>query len=83
MLTIYTKPACPACERVKHYLTTNNIQFETVDITQDANAKQFMIESGYRMVPQIFNDGKIFVEGGAIGLMALTPAQIKNMLTNK
>lgn len=59
---IYSTPACPYCIRAKQYLKDNNIIFENVDVSADAQAGQEMIEkSGQMGVPVLDIDGRIIV----------------------
>ena len=76
MITIYSKKFCPNCEQAKNYLRTKNINFREINIEQDAEAREFIIQQGLRTVPQIFMDGKIFVEGGWTGLSKMTAEEI-------
>jgi len=76
MLTIYSKNNCPFCVMAKNYLQSKNINFREVNIEQDAEAREFIQRQGLRTVPQIFMDGKIFVEGGWSGLSKMTADEI-------
>jgi glutaredoxin 3 len=76
MLTIYSKTVCPYCVQAKNYLKSKNINFREVNIEQDVEAREFIINQGLRTVPQIFMDGKIFVEGGWTGLSKMTAEDI-------
>jgi glutaredoxin len=76
MLTIYSKNNCPFCVMAKNYLQSKNINFVEVNIEQDAEAREFVQRQGLRTVPQIFMDGKIFVEGGWSGLSKMTADDI-------
>ena len=59
---IYSTPACPYCIRAKQYLKDNNIIFENVDVSTDAQASQEIIEkSGQMGVPVLDIDGRIIV----------------------
>lgn len=75
-LTVYCKPQCPFCDKTKRYLDNHNIAFREVNIEQDGTALEFMQQQGLKTVPQIFMDGKIFVEGGWSGLSNMTAADI-------
>lgn len=77
MITVYTKPNCPYCDRAKNYLTSLDIPYETVDITVNNTAKNFLKEQGHRTVPQIYNGSQLLVEGGWSGLVELTEAEIR------
>ena len=76
MLTIYSKTVCPYCVQAKNYLKSKNINFREINIEQDAEAREFIINQGLRTMPQIFMDGKIFVEGGWAGLSKMTAEDI-------
>ena len=80
MLTVYSKPACPFCDKAKHLLETRGVKFEVVDISQDIDAREFLVESGFRTVPQIFKDGELFVDGGYQGLIKLTEDEFNSKL---
>lgn len=77
MLTVYSKNNCPFCVQAKNLLKLKNIAFEEINIEQDPSARQFVLEQGHRTVPQIYKDGKLFVEGGFQGLSKLTEEQLK------
>ena len=76
MLTIYSKTVCPYCVNAKNYLKSKNIPFREINIEQDEEAREFIQQQGLRTVPQIFMDGKIFVEGGWTGLSKMTAEEI-------
>jgi glutaredoxin 3 len=76
MLTIYSKTVCPYCVQAKNYLKAKNINFREINIEQDVEAREFITNQGLRTVPQIFMDGKIFVEGGWAGLSKMTAEDI-------
>ena len=76
MLTIYSKTVCQHCVQAKNYLKSKNVNFREINIEQDAEARDFIIQQGLRTVPQIFMDGKIFVEGGWAGLSKMTAEDI-------
>ena len=76
MLTIYSKNNCPFCVMAKNYLQSKNINFREINIEQDQEAREFIQRQGLRTVPQIFMDGKIFVEGGWSGLSKMTAEEI-------
>lgn len=81
MLTVYSKPNCPACEKAKQLLKTNNIDFEVVDISTNEKAKSFVLTQGHRSVPQIYQDGKLFVENGYVGLSSLSKEELLNKIS--
>jgi glutaredoxin len=80
MLTVYSKNHCPFCDQAKALLKRKNIAFEEIKIDEVQEARQFVMESGHRTVPQIYNNGKLFVEGGYTGLAKLSDEEIKKKL---
>jgi glutaredoxin 3 len=80
MLTIYSKPNCQACEMAKQFLDSKKIKYQTIDISRDAVAKEHLVKSGHRSVPQIYLDGKLFVEGGYTGLIQLDDDELQQKL---
>jgi glutaredoxin-like protein NrdH len=83
MLTIYSKNACGYCTMAKGMLTNNDIPFEEVNIEENNEAYDFIISEGHRTMPQIYKDGKLFVEGGFQGLQSLGVDGIKQKLTEE
>lgn len=79
MLTVYSKDSCPFCEQAKNLLTMKKIAFEVIKIDEDASAREFIMSEGHRTVPQIYQDGKLFVTGGYNGLKKLTNEELTEM----
>lgn len=71
MLTVYSKSNCPFCDRAKMLLTQKGVAFEEVRVDENPEARDFIVNAGHRTVPQIYKDGKVFVEGGYQGLAKL------------
>jgi glutaredoxin len=67
MITIYSKNDCPFCDRAKALLESKGIEFKTVNIQDEPDAREFLVDQGLRSVPQIFKDG-ILLPGGYQGL---------------
>ena len=80
MLQVYTKKNCPFCDQAKALLKRKNINFEEIQVDIDTNARKFIVEEGHRTVPQIYKDGKVFVEGGYSGLAKLTEQELNEKL---
>jgi len=76
MLTVYSKTVCPYCVNAKNFLKSKNIAFEEINIEQTPQARDFIMEAGHRTVPQIYHNGKLFVEGGWQGLSKMSAEQI-------
>ena len=80
MITVYESNYCPFCTRAKDYLDLLGIEYKSVNIQQDADARDFFIQGGYRTVPQIFFNDKLLCEGGSDGLGRMTKEEIKNKM---
>ena len=78
MLTIYSKTVCPYCVNAKNYLKSKNISFREVNIEENDEARSFMQSQGHRSVPQIYLNGRLFVEGGWAGLSKMSAEEILN-----
>ena len=78
MLTVYSKTVCPYCVQAKNYLKQNNIDFTEINIEQDEQAREYIMGQGHRTVPQIYFQGRIFVEGGWQGLSKMSREDILN-----
>lgn len=76
MLTVYSKNNCPYCVQAKNYLKSKNINFQEINIENDEESRDFIKSQGHRTVPQIYMDGKIFVEGGWNGLSKMSADEI-------
>ena len=76
MITLYSKPACPYCDRAADYLKKYNIEFKKIDVTENEKAMNFVKERGHRSLPQIYLGDRLLVEGGYDGLKALQPADL-------
>jgi len=61
-IKVYSTPTCPYCKMAKTYLDEKGIKYQDFDVTQDAAAKDEMIEkSGQMGVPVITVDGELVI----------------------
>ena len=77
MITIYTKTVCPYCVKAKNFLDMKGIEYETINIEEDREGRNFLVEGGYRAVPQLFVGKTLLVEGGANELVRLSKEEIQ------
>jgi len=64
---------------LKNLLTKKGYDFTEVNIEEDEDAYTFVIEEGHKSMPQIYEDGSVFVEGGFEGMRAyLAEQEINN-----
>jgi glutaredoxin-like protein NrdH len=53
-ITVYTKPECNNCDQTKRRLNKHGIEYETVDVTEDDAAREFVTDGlGYRQMPVV------------------------------
>lgn len=76
-LTIYSKNACQYCDMAKNLLKSKGVAYTEVRIDQDDTARNFLISEGHRAVPQIYQNGKLFVQGGYQGLAKMSDEELK------
>lgn len=54
MILLYSKPDCPACERVKRKLRDAGLSYEEYDVTTNEEALRYIIEVlGAKAVPVV------------------------------
>jgi glutaredoxin 3 len=80
MLIVYSKNNCPFCDKAKHLLKSNGIEFEEIKIDEDPKAREWLIAQGHRSAPQIYLGETLFVEGGYQGLVRLSVEQIQQRI---
>ncbi|MEU3475477.1 glutaredoxin family protein [Rhodococcus sp. NPDC006774] len=56
-ITVYTKPECNNCDQTKRRLNKHGIEYTTIDVTEDAAAREFVTDGlGYRQMPVVVVD---------------------------
>lgn len=50
-ITVYTKPACVQCNATYRALDKQGLDYEVVDITEDADAREYVMALGYLQAP--------------------------------
>ena len=80
MITVYSKPLCHFCEMAKHWLTKHGFEYEEVRVDTNPEARNFLISEGHRTMPQIYNKGKLLVEGGGQALVRMDPKKVKELI---
>ena len=62
MTKVYSTPICPYCTALKNFLREHNIDFEDIDVSKDAKAREEIIQkTGQLGVPVIDVNGEIIV----------------------
>jgi glutaredoxin len=71
MIKVYSKPNCQFCDMSKQLLESRGVAYESIDITLDPDARQMLVDAGFRSVPQIYN-GTTHIPGGYQGLAGMS-----------
>lgn len=53
MVTVYSKPFCPNCDKTKMMLKNLGVDYKEVDITEDPEALMAVREMGYMSAPVV------------------------------
>ena len=53
MITVYTKPACVQCTATKKALDKAGVSYETVDISMDDEARDYVMALGHLQAPVV------------------------------
>ena len=64
----------------KSYLNKHGFKFEEIRADNNPEVRSFLIEEGHRSMPQIYHNGKLLVEGGAMGLVKLQPETVRELI---
>ena len=81
MITVYSKPSCQYCDMAKQLLESRGVQYQSIDITQDPQARQMLVDSGFRSVPQIYR-GETHIPGGYQGLAGMSEQEFNEKVRN-
>ena len=59
---VFITPACPYCYTLKEWLKEHQVEFEDIDVSKDAQAREEMIKkSGQIGVPVVEIDGQFII----------------------
>ena len=58
MYKVYGTKICLYCDKAENLLKTKELPFEKIYIDEDDNAKDYVVEQGFKTVPQIWLDDK-------------------------
>ena len=58
MYKVYGTRICLYCDKAEHLLKTKDLPFEKIYIDEDDDAKSYIVEQGFKTVPQIWLDDK-------------------------
>ncbi|WP_299577516.1 glutaredoxin-like protein NrdH [uncultured Williamsia sp.] len=52
-VTVYTKPACVQCNATKKALDKQGIAYDTVDVSENTDAREYVMALGYLSAPVV------------------------------
>ncbi|WP_099332969.1 glutaredoxin-like protein NrdH [Actinomyces minihominis] len=52
-ITVYSKPRCVQCDATYRALDKHGVSYETVDVSVDAEALQYIVGLGYNQAPVV------------------------------
>ncbi len=52
-ITVYTKPMCVQCDATKRQLNKQGLDYVTVDLTEDADALEYVKGLGFAQAPVV------------------------------
>lgn len=57
-ITVYTRPACGPCRATRSALDRQGLSYEVVDISEDADARDFVMSLGHLQAPVVVANGE-------------------------
>jgi glutaredoxin-like protein NrdH len=57
-ITVYSKPSCVQCTATYRALDKAGLSYEVVDITEDADARDYVMSLGHLQAPVVVADGQ-------------------------
>lgn len=79
MITIYTKNNCPFCDMAKQLLDKREVSYESINIEENPDAREFLVDGGHRSVPQIFKNNE-HIPGGYQGLSGMSEEEFNTKI---
>jgi len=58
---VYSTPTCPWCVKVKDYLTSKKVDFETIDVSSNREAAMDMVKKTGQMGVPVVLIGEIYI----------------------
>ncbi|WP_182262071.1 glutaredoxin-like protein NrdH [Rhodococcus sp. UFZ-B548] len=71
VITVYTKPACVQCNATYRALDKAGIEYSVIDITENAQARDYVMSLGYLQAP--------VVVAGDVHFSGFRPDEIKKL----
>ena len=58
---VYSTPPCPYCKLAKKFLKENGIEYQDLNVAEDAAARDELMKTGQMSVPVIDIDGELVI----------------------
>lgn len=58
-VTLYSSNTCPYCHMAADYLKENNVEFEERNVSEDPEARKFLVQNKIMGVPAIYVDDEL------------------------
>lgn len=58
-IVVYTTENCRQCKMTKRFLDSSKIEYDTVDLSTDQDARQMLKDAGYSSAPVTVVDGDL------------------------
>ncbi len=55
-ITVYTSPSCVQCEQTKKYLTSKDLAYDIVDLSENEEAMEMVQSLGFKSAPVVISD---------------------------
>lgn len=60
-ITVYSAPGCRQCKYTKKHIERRGMTYKEIDISQNDEAREFIIEKGFQQAPVVdLGDGDLF-----------------------
>ena len=79
MITIYTKDNCQFCDMAKALLESRGVGYSSINVSENTEAREFLIDNGHRSVPQIYR-GTTHIPGGYQGLAGMSEEEFNTKI---
>jgi len=81
-LTVYWRPGCGYCRRLRRALARQGVRYEAIDIWQDPDARAFVrsVANGDETVPTVRLGQEVMVNPGLADLLATIRGQAPQLM---
>lgn len=59
MVVVYSKPGCGACVASKRVLDKAGVEYRSVDVSVDSDARDLLVEAGFSAMPVVAPSGDV------------------------